>query len=277
MPTIIDPNLGITFPSGDTQTDVAVAVRQTCLSGPVDANGFAAFGGATGGTVVTTAGTVEVTAAFGKSNRVGAGTNLAWTGLSTNGTLYLNVVVNADRTLTPVVRTLATNYQWGGTYSVVSGQPTFNIQEMTMKVGNGTVANQAYEVSLGEVTVAAGVVSTIAWYQLMGRYDSPYSAVTFGTNTTYTHNLGGVSSLALAVDYWKCTVAEVGYSVGDVISFSRGGASGSYGVNIPIVSSTAMVMSIALGGIIITNRATFAAAVMTAANWQKKASLVRGW
>ena len=58
-------------PASSSST-VAVPVRQTVLSGPVDSNGQAAFGGSTLGTTVTMTGTLIATAAngFGSSGAV---------------------------------------------------------------------------------------------------------------------------------------------------------------------------------------------------------------
>lgn len=171
------------------------AMRQTVLSGPVDANGYPAFGGATGGTTVTVAGTLIPSAANGFSangqvDQAGSILNPSWTGLNTNGTMFLYLDIAANGTCTTGSTTLEPVYQFGGAYSTTNNQHTFNTQEMKMKVGNGAAATQVNRVFCGEVTVAGGVVSAITWYGLMGRYDSGLFSAT--TNTTYSksHNLG---------------------------------------------------------------------------------------
>src|SRR4030042_3951719 len=118
-------------------TTTPITTRQTVESGTVDSNGFAAFGGSTGSTTVTTATTLYLNAANGMVNRRGSITNPSWTGLSTNGTMYLYLDIAADGTCTTGSTILAPVSQFGGTYSVTSGQFTFNIQEMVGKVGNG--------------------------------------------------------------------------------------------------------------------------------------------
>ena len=133
-------DLGVMFADGNTQATPQVPVRQTVLSGPVDTNGFAAFGGATGGTTVTVAGTLVMTAANSNTNRTGTKINPSWTGLSTNGTMYLYADVNADGTITEGVGTLAPIYQFGGTPATTSGQFTYNIQQAQGFIGNGTTA-----------------------------------------------------------------------------------------------------------------------------------------
>jgi len=175
-------------------TTTPITTRQTVELGTVDSSGFAAFGGSTGSTTVTTATTLYLNSANGMVNRRGSITNPSWTGLSTNGTMYLGLTINADGTCTPFATALAPVYQWGGAYSTTNGQRTFNVQEMTMKVGNGATAAQAYDVFVGEVTVAGGVVTALVWYALMGRYDSGWFAI--ATTTTYSKsaNLGVVAN-----------------------------------------------------------------------------------
>ena len=62
---------GFTFANGDTQAYATVPVRQTVLSGGVDSNGFASFGGSTGTATVTASTILIATAANGASNRTG--------------------------------------------------------------------------------------------------------------------------------------------------------------------------------------------------------------
>ena len=174
-----------------------VPVRQTVLSGPVDSNGLPSFGGSTGGTTVTVAGTLIVTAANGftsrgQRNRTRPIVNPSWTGLSTNGTMYLYLDIDADGVCTPGAGTLAPTYRWGGADVVTADQFTFNVQEMVGKVGNGAAAVQTYRVYVGRVTVAGGVVTAITWYALQGRYDSGLFAVTTSTAYSKNHNLGTI-------------------------------------------------------------------------------------
>lgn len=178
----------------------SATVRHTVLGGPVDSSGYPAPGGSTGGTSITTTG-ISASAPFvvGFANGFGAAgevnyfgistTNLSWSGLSTNGIMYLYVDYNAGG-LTTGATTLQPNYQNGGTYSVTSGQATFNITEMVMKVGDGAAANQTNRVFVGEVTVAGGVVTAITWYAYRGEYVSPVFSITSNTSYSYNHNIG---------------------------------------------------------------------------------------
>lgn len=196
-------------------------VRQTVLSGPLDSNGHSSFGGSTGSSTVTMSGTLIVTAANGFASttgavdRVGAITNASWTGLSTNGTMYLYLDIAADGSCTVGSGTLAPVYQWGGTYSTTNGQFTYNIQAMTGKVGNGSVANQTYRVYVGQVTVAGGVTTAITWYQLQGKYKSTVVAY---AATSASHRLGITPSIARAIAV--CRVAYAPFAVGDEVEIN---------------------------------------------------------
>ena len=175
--------------------------RQCILSAPTDTNGFTALGGSTGATTVTTTAIsasvpMVVTSANGYDangavNTAGISTaNLSWTGLSTNGTMYL-YVDEASGVLTTGSTTLAPVYQRGGAYSTVSGQATFNISDMKMKVGDGTSAVQTNRVFVGQVTVAGGVVSTITWYALKRQFRSTEQNVIDATGVIIVpHYLG---------------------------------------------------------------------------------------
>lgn len=198
--------------------------RQTVLSGPVGSSGLPAFGGSTGSTTVTATGTLIASAANGWGtsgvvDRIGSITNPSWTGLSTNGTMYLYLDIAANGTCTPGSTTLAPIYQWGGVYSTTSGQNTYNIQEAVMQVGNGSTASQVYRVFVGEVTVSGGVVTAITWYALMGRYVSPDTSVpAANTPVNFSHNIGVTPNITV---YIKNAVPELGFSVGDVVAVPR--------------------------------------------------------
>lgn len=268
-------------------------VRQTVLSGPVDSNGLPNFGGSTGSTTVTMSGTLEATAAGGTSDRLGSITNASWTGLSTNGTMYLYLTVNADGTCTTGSTTLRPNYQAAGTYSTTSGQSTFNVQEMTMKVGNGSSADQAYRVFVGEVTVSGSVVSAITWYALMGRYIGPWTATLPGTNTevSASHNLGvGGSTGATYVGAGvtarfelRSDSTDAGYSAGDQIDGAMCQPSaGNYARVTPRLQRlTAYVRTGANIAFVVTNASNgtlaYTGSGLSSANWSYRFVVERTW
>ncbi len=182
-----------------------VSVRQTVLSGALDANGYSAFGGSTGGTTVAISNQLIATAAngftsSGTSDVIGATTGITWgngtpannAALSTNGTMYLGVTISGG-VLTPFTTTVAPVYAWGGTPSTTAKAFTFNIQAMQNYLGNGSTADSAQNaVMVGEVTVSGGVVqaSSIIWYALMGRYRSAVTAIAYNTLYTFNVNIG---------------------------------------------------------------------------------------
>jgi hypothetical protein len=265
-------------------TTVAVPVRQTVLSGPVDSNGLAAFGGSTGGTTVTMTGTLIATAAngFGSSGAVdvvGSGTNLAWSGLSTNGTMYLYVDIAAG-VLTSGSGTLAPVYQHGGTYSTTSGQFTFNRQEMVGKVGNGSSAVQTNRVYVGEVTVAGSVVTAIKWYQLMGRYTGAWTATLPGANTTTaaSHLLGCAD---VETDFEiECTTTDGGWAVGDRLrhnSLYANDASARAILPLYADSLTASLIVNNSTAITASRKDTRTAFITTAASWKYRFHAQRSW
>lgn len=276
----------------------SVPVRQTVLSGPVTSAGLPDFGGSTGSTTVTMTGTLVATAAngavaSGATDLAGSITNASWTGLSTNGTMYLYLTVNTDGTCTAGSTTLRPNYQAAGTYSTTSGQSTFNVQEMTMKVGNGSSADQAYRVFVGEVTVSGSVVTAITWYALMGRYTGPWTATLPGTNTevSASHNLGVGGSTGAAYVGAGVTArfelrsdsTDAGYSAGDQIDGALCQPSaGNYARVTPRLQRlTAYVRTGANIAFVVTNASNGALAYtgsgLSSANWSYRFVVERTW
>jgi hypothetical protein len=260
-------------------------VRQTVLSGPVTTAGLSNFGGSTGSTTVTTSGTLIATAAYGAVNRTGSATNPAWTGLSTNGTMYLYTDIAADGTWTTGSTTVAPVYQWGGTPATTSGLFTFNIQEMAGYVGNGSTAPQTYRVFVGEVTVSGSVTTVITWYSLMGRYRSALTALRSSAGAdSFSHNLGTIPRHKRIV--LVNSTAELGYAVGDEIDAPiHYAGSGTYLTTNPICGALTAVVGVpttmAGGGLgfYFPNKSTGATVggPTTAASWRYKIEIDRGW
>lgn len=253
--------------------------RQTVISGPVGTTGLAAFGGSTGSTTVTAAGTLIVSAAQGSATRIGTIVNPSWTGLSTNGTMFLFLDVNADGTCVTGSTTVTPVYQFGGTPATTSGLFTFNIQEMTAYVGNGSTAPATYRVMVGEVTVSGGVTTAITWYQLQGRYQQPLGTAPINGQQTVTHNLG-VRPFIVQVNI-QCTTAEFNYSIGDIaIPFTHRGA-GQYSPmgfnnnarNSGIISPTTVNST----PYVVMNLSTNDYSAVTLSSWNLRTFVDRGW
>lgn len=252
-----------------------VSVRQTVLSGPVDSNGFAAFGGSTGSTTVTTSGTLKVVAsAGGDVNYVGSITNPAWTGLSTNGNMYLYLDVTSAGVVTTGAVAVAPVYQWGGTYSTTNGQHTFNIQEHTLKVGNGSTATQCYRVFVGEVAVSGGVVTAIFWYALMGRYTSGLQSVpAAGVLLSLAHFIGSTPQITWVL---QNVIAQGGYAVGDEVPLLQ--MENINGSIAHAVSSSPLAASASRSvAWYLNNKSTSAIFPITDANWRVKLYAWRAW
>ena len=247
-PTGVTGSTGPTGISGLAQNN-----RQTVLDGPIDpTTGLPNFGGATGGTSVTINGPLLVTAAAGFGingpiDRLGTIINPTWTGLSTNGKMYLELDINIDNTCNPITNGSAPNYIPFGNPAITINKLTFNYRRMIGYLGDGTTANQSYRVCVGEVFVAGGIVQTITWYGLNGEYISADTPTPLpGTLISFNHNLG-VSPTVLPVVEWICKNSENGFNPGDqtqmltspapnviapIMPWSRGNASGfATGIN----------------------------------------------
>lgn len=256
-------------------------VRQTVLSGPVDANGLASFGGSTSSTAVTASGTLIATAANGfnakgQVARIGSITNPSWTGLSTNGTMYLYLDIAADGTCTPGAGTLLPTYRRGGADVVTANQFTFNIQEMVGKVGNGSAAVQTYRVYVGQVTVAGGVVSAIVWYQLRGEFKSTYTntlpSAVAPINTN--HNLGIIPEIAMMTI--ECITNDSTLAVvGEVINNPAQYSSDRQTPPEFTLTSISMKHFVGAGQFFLMSTASYN--FLTAANWKYAYVAKRGW
>lgn len=276
---------GIAASSGGS-SGATPPVRQTVLNGPVTVDGLPNFGGATGATTVTQAGTITVTAAQGFSSsgsvdRVGQITNAAWTGLSTNGTMYLWLDVAANGSCTTGSTTLAPIYQFGGTPSTTTNQITFNVQEMTCYVGNGGAAPATYRVLVGEVTVAGGVVTIITWYAIMGRFRSAFIPTLPSTSTsvTFNHNIGTNEIYGTPILLVQCTTIDASYAVGDRVTFPLSSTTNSLNSQ-PTGRVLTLTLRLSTGsnnGFQIIPSGGGAVAAMTLASWKYALILNRGW
>lgn len=257
--------------------------RQTVMSGPVTSDGLPNFGGSTGSGTVTMTGTLIATAAngfssTGNTDRIGSITDASWTGLTTDGTMYLYLDLAADGTATTGSGTLAPIYQFGGTPSTTSGQFTFNISQMTAYVGNGSAAPATYRVYVGQVTVASNVVTVITWYALNGKYIAPWTATLFNASTTasFSHNLGVIPFTSPLFEV-ENTTTDQGYAVGertyDMYTFD------SVTIVRPPFASTATVSRTinSASDWRVRNISTGALATVTKASWKYRAIVDRGF
>lgn len=258
-------------------------VRQTVLSGPVDSNGYLSLAGVSGSTgVVTTTGTIRITAANGSRDYTADVTNPGWTGLTTNGTAFLWLEINAQGVITGSgFSMLAPIYQRGGTPSVTNGQHTFNIGEMKMYVGNGTVTANTNRVFIGECTVASAGASITGfiWYALNGQYDSGFTAtLPTSTSVSKSSNLGVYAEFAHLVI--ECTTIDQSYAVGDRIvtpMWTGVASTNSGGIQSVVVNRNTVGFS-AFGSYYVPDKlGAVPGASLTASRWKYKLIVSRGW
>lgn len=272
-------------------TNPWVPVRQTALASPVDSNGVPTFLPSTAGALsltsqnITGSAPLVVTAAngFGSSgqvDRVGQTTsNLTWSSLAASTTNYLYVDIAANGTLTTGSTTLQPAYQQGGAFSTTNGQFTFNVQQMSGQVGNGSTAAQAYRVFVGEaVTSGSAVTSTIA-YALMARYMAPFTNTLPGaaTQTIFNHNIG-VADLELTAEFRNIN-AEGGFSPGEITANALISPASGQSAPLPLnyARTRCWFTSGANAAFNFINSGTGTVLIPTAANWAYRMTAQRRW
>jgi hypothetical protein len=257
------------------------AKRQTILSGPVDSSGLPNFGGSTGTTTVTVTGTLIGTAANGNANRTGSIVNPSWTGLNANGTRFLYLDIAADGSCTTGSTALEPTYRAGGSDVTTNDQFTFNVGEMVGKVGNGSVATQTYRVFVGEVTIAANVVSAITWYALRGRYDSGLTNTlpSAATQVRKNSNLGVAYDIEIGLEV-VCLTANLGYATGESLIVLSTQANANYVQPLSFAKSSRNSVGFTTGGnagFTAPHNTTGVNTVLTAANWAYRVFAERRW
>lgn len=266
-------------------------VRQTVLGGPVDASGAPSFLPATAaGLSITSqnlaAGAPLVVsaangfAAQGAVDRIGMSTaNLTWSSLAPSATNYLYVDVSLTGLLTPGITTLAPIYQQGGARSTTNGQAVFNISEMSMTVGIGSTAPQAYRVFVGEAVTGAGSVTSTVAYAYQGRSAFLQSSLAVGTTYAFGANIGTPAPMQVVTGWLECKTAELGYAVGESIgvTWAVNPYIAAQSVYMTTVNRNRVDMVTGATNIGTTAKAGTTGVGLTTANWQLRATAWRGW
>ncbi len=259
-----------------------VTVRQTVTSGQLDGSGYANFISAGAGlsvnvNAITAAAANGFSATGAPVDRVGASsgsTNLSSLAANTTNYLYANIAANGA--ITFGATTLAPVYQWGGSYSTTNGQHTFNIQEMVMKVGNGSVASQAYRVFIGEAVTGASSVSSVVNYALMGRYTSGLNSLPgTGVAINMNHNIGVMPMSSRVM--LQCQTAEFGYSVGDEVPGEVLTNAGSIIVASVSTGAKAVTYTYYAATPYLHYKGSANSGAITTGNWKIKSYAIRGW
>ena len=155
---------------------------------------------------------------------------------------------------------------------------------MTMKVGNGATAAQAYDVFVGEVFVAGNVVSTLTWYAVQGRYIGAEFGFATTTQYTQTHNLGGNPQFMKTRLQAVNKTTDAGWAVGARVDVTTAGFDyqNGYGVVVGLnaATSTANCVSanvITAANLQILNKTAGTNGAITTANWKLLLQVDRGW
>jgi len=263
----------------DNNRPFVPGTKQTVYVGGVDANGLSQFFlAAIGTTTAAAGGPLYATCTAGENeNYWGNATLYTWTDLNINGQMYLGINIDSAGVFTGAFSTtLAPIYQWGGNPSTVNGQYTYNIAIGKMFKGNGVSADQVYAVFIGEVTVAAGVISVVTCYALNGKYRSPPVAIVSGTSVVVDTNIG---CIPMEVSQkLVCTTAEHGYSIGDVITNFSNNSAGTHVATVAINKNTiTMLPGTAANAYYALHKVTGAQVALTNANWNQYVDVNRGW
>jgi hypothetical protein len=210
--------------------------------------------------------------------------NFSWS-LSASNAFYLYITLNADGTYTPGATTLAPIYQAGGTISTTSGQFTFDVESMTMYLGNGSTAvGGQCVVFLGQAsTDGTGVTSAVCYrYNGVMRYKSTSGNLAgAGSNlAAIGHNMG--TNFGLRVHFGiVCITANNGYSVGDmVVGIVGRDAGGAYmSPTIQILNNSLVTMNLLTPASTwnIVNTTTGTVQTLNAAQWGYNYVVERMW
>ena len=218
---------------------------------------------------------------------VSTNTSSVWSGLSTNGTYYLWVDRNTSTgalTYGKTAASLRPTYVNGGSAATTPDtQHTFFINAMTMWAGNGSTASQVQRVFLGEVVVAANVISSITPYMPRGQFqsgaDDAMGAINANTTYTQTHQLGVTPRQLRWV--MVCGAADLNYAMGDelpVTSVLTTGANYKMVVEGANATSAYLVTAFAVSPSAgLPDKTGYTPAAITAARWTLRCYADRGW
>lgn len=247
----------VVFSGATLPTGIVAGTTYYVISAGYGANSFQ-IASAVNGTAINFTGTSSGT------QTCAAQTSYLYLEISNNG-----VITTGSTTHQPV-------YQHGGTYSTVNNAHTFNIQEMTMKVGNGSIATQVYRVFVGECAITGTTVNSITWYALLGRYTSADQTITSSTPVTVSSNLGVLPRYAS--HKLRCLTAEQGYSVGDIVGPVMNNGTGVHIAPVSFTRNTITMLPGTSGTAFYSiNKSSSAQAALTNANWKQFVEADRGW
>lgn len=299
---LLNPRTAVTQSVGDNSTKPAstayadaaavanatkrVDVRQCVMSCAVDSSGYPNWITAGTGFSVNIAATTKsavVTSAYGDGSngavdRVGvisADTTIG--SLTPSSTCYLYADIAADGTVTLGHTVLAPVYQWGGTYSTTNGQFTFNIQEMTAKVGNGSSAVQTYRVFIGEAVTDGSGVTSVVNYAVRGRYYGVNASLAVSTKYQFAANLG-LTPMWYEVRL-VCTSTDGGYAAGAIIKVASADYDGANTRSVTAWIEDRNTIAVSTGGsaLRLTSPTGGDAGSADYTKWDQQVVAARGW
>lgn len=274
-------------------SNISQGRRQCVQHGPVNASGFPSWFPATGASLTLTATGISstsplvVVASNGAESRVARLTaNPAWT-LTGSALNYVAFRIAADGTVTTRVVTLAPIVIWSGAPATTNGQYTFVISEMRMYLGNGTIAEQVWDVIVGQANAAAGSFSAGLAYAHEGRaYVTGVAVPAAGGLAAFAHNLGipvfstAAGALAPQITLWLvCGTGEHGYLPGARLEQPLSRAT-TVPIRHGVVTGSATTFELRTGfnqSFVIATATTGENANITPANWTLAALFDRGW
>lgn len=266
-----------------TTPSAVTGIRQTVQSASVDSSGYANFisiGTGLSVNIAATATPIVIHASGGAISLDRKGTisaDTAISGLTASATNYLYANIDISGNVTLVANTVSHIEQFGGAPAVTNNLLTFNIGEMKAYLGNGSTAPQVWRVPIGEAVTSGVAVTSVINYALNGLYDSGFTSTLPSTSTLISKNSNIGTYPELYAYVIECTVADIGYSIGDRISLWSGNATGTY--NTPGISYSKNTLHISNWALMqIVNKTSPANNTgPTATSWKYKLIAKRGW
>lgn len=290
-------NFQLQSPVTSPSTRATVPVRQTVLTGPVDATtAHPVLLTITGASLVVTlkatsgsplviafAAGYDASGAVDYIARITADVASAWTVPAAAGTYYLFAERDASTgaisygyTTVGLIPRYAEDSP-GSAAVVVTNQHTFLINEMQMYLGNGATAATVQRVFIGHVVTNGAIATSVVSYMFCGRFWSPADIATTLTDSvkTDTHKLGLTPRSFRCV--LVCQSAVEGYTTGDEIEAN---SHASAGVNVEVSANATTLSnraSWATYAPYIQTASASAVVLLVAANWKWRFYAGRGW
>ena len=284
-------------PLKQPDTRIITSVRQTVLSGPVDASGHPVLLTYSGQDVTLKATADDpflcvFAAGFDDSGavdyelRLTADAASAWTIPTTDATYYLFVDRDTSTgAFTYGYTTSQPTYVDDDAAAITSGAHTFLKNQMRMYLGDGAAAGVKQRVFVGEGVVTSSVIASVTSYMFKGRFqnatDTAITSATGNQHFTFAHKLGLVPARVEWVAV--CQSPQYNYAAGDEVPMAAfTSVTQAYHYNLTVRDAANCILKylgVSQGAAYIANKdsGTFTMAAITAANWKVRCYAERGW